>query len=90
MDQTGLNHSRGGYRSIYRGGYTDVTFLNAATHFLWVVNMSATVVKQQFRVHLAQSDMRVVFNMAKIAKLVFSCTTTEETEYLFIKPYADV
>jgi hypothetical protein len=52
--------------------------------------MAGTVVKEQFWVQLAQSNMRGVLNMAKMAKLGFLCTTTEETLNLFMKSYATI
>jgi hypothetical protein len=52
--------------------------------------MSATMARQGGRVQLEQSDMRLAFNMAKMAKEGFSRTAIEETKYLIKKPHAKV
>ena len=52
--------------------------------------MSATMARQGGRVQLEQSNMRVRFNMAKMAKGGFSCTPMEQTHFLIIKPHTKV
>jgi len=52
--------------------------------------MSATMARQEGRVQLEQSDMRLALNMAKMAKEGFSCAAIEETKYLIQKPRTDV
>jgi len=52
--------------------------------------MSATMARQGGRVQLEQSDMRLVLNMAKMAKQGFSCATIEEPKYIIQKPRAVV
>jgi len=52
--------------------------------------MSATVGRQGGRVQLEQSDMRLVLNMAKMAKQGFSHAAIEETKYLIKKPRPEV
>jgi hypothetical protein len=41
--------------------------LEAVTNALQVFNMSATMARQGVRVQLEQSDMRLAWNMAKVA-----------------------
>jgi saccharopine dehydrogenase-like NADP-dependent oxidoreductase len=64
--------------------------LEAATDFLKVFNLSATVGRQGGWVQLEQSDMRLAWNMAKMAKGGFSGTAKEETQYLIKKPWTKV
>jgi len=52
--------------------------------------MSATMARQGCRVQLEQSDMRLVLNMAQLAKEGFSRAAIEETKYLIKKPRAKV
>jgi hypothetical protein len=52
--------------------------------------MSATMARQGGRVQLEQSDMRLAFNMAKMAKEGFSRAAIEETKYLIIIPCTEV
>jgi len=52
--------------------------------------MSATMARQGGRVQLAQSDMRLALNIAKMAKEGFSLTAIEETKYLIKIPRAEV
>jgi len=52
--------------------------------------MSATMARQGGRVQLEQYDMRLVLNMAKMAKEGFSRAAIEETKYLIKKPRAEV
>jgi hypothetical protein len=46
--------------------------------------------RQGGRVQLEQSDMRLVLNMAKMAKKGFSRATIEEMKYLIERPRAEV
>jgi len=52
--------------------------------------MSATMARQGGCVQLEQSDMRLVLNMAKMAKGEISCAMIEEKQYLVKIPYAEV
>ena len=52
--------------------------------------MSATMARQGGRVQLEQSEMRLVLNMAKMAKESFSRAAIEETKYHIKKPCAEV
>jgi hypothetical protein len=52
--------------------------------------MSATMAGQGGRLQLEQSDMRLVFNMVKMAKGGFSRATIEEIQQLIKKLYAKV
>jgi len=52
--------------------------------------MSATMARQGGRVQLEQSDMRLVLNMAKMAKEGFLRTAIEDTKYLIEKPRTEV
>jgi len=52
--------------------------------------MAVTMARQGSRVQLEQSDMRLVLNMANMAKEVFSHTAIEETKYLIKKPCTEV
>jgi len=52
--------------------------------------MFATMARPGGRVQLEQSDMRLALNMAKIAKVGFSGTTIEETQFVIKKPHAKV
>jgi hypothetical protein len=62
----------------------------AATNFLQIFNMSATMARQGGCVQLEQSDMHLALNMAKIAKGGFSRTTIEETQYVIQTPRTKV
>ena len=90
MDETGFNHLRGGYRSVYGRGHSRISEFEAATTFLKVFNMSATMARQGGRVQLEQSDMRLALNMANMAKGGFSRAAVKETQYLIKKPRAKV
>ena len=90
MDETGFNHLRGGYGSVYAWGNSQISLLEAATNFLKVFNMSATIARQWGWVQLEQSDMRLALNMAKMAKEGFLRAQMEETEYLIMKPRPEV
>jgi len=52
--------------------------------------MSATIARQGGWVQLELSDMRLAFNMAKMAKGGFSRAAIEETQQLIKKPHAQV
>jgi hypothetical protein len=52
--------------------------------------MSATMARQGGWVQLEQSNMRLVLNIAQMAKEGFSSVTIEETKYLIKKPCAEV
>jgi len=52
--------------------------------------MSATMARQGGRVQLEQSDMRLAFNMGKMAKKGFSRAAIKKTKYLIKKPHAEV
>ena len=52
--------------------------------------MSATMARQGGRVELQQSDMRLAFNLAEMAKEGFSCAAMEETQHLIKKPRTEV
>jgi len=56
--------------------------LEAATNFLKVFNMSATVARQGGRVQVEQSDMHLALNMAKIAIEGFQRAMIQEPQYL--------
>jgi len=62
----------------------------AATIFLKVFNMSATMARQQVRVQLEQSDMLLALNMAIMAEDRFSRAALEETHYLIKNSCAEV
>jgi hypothetical protein len=52
--------------------------LEAATNFLQVFNMSATMARQGGRVQLEQSNMPLALNMAKMGKEWFWCGAIEK------------
>jgi len=52
--------------------------------------MSATMARQGGQVQLAQSDMRLALNMAKMANGGFARAVIEETQHLIKKPCAKV
>jgi len=52
--------------------------------------MSSTIARQGDRVQLEHSDMRLAFNMGKMAKGGFSCAAIEETQHQIKKPHAEV
>jgi len=62
----------------------------AATHFLSVFNMSATMATQGGRVQLEKSDMRQAFNVAKMAKEGFWRAGRVEMQYLIKKHWVEV
>jgi hypothetical protein len=90
VDETGLNHLRGGYGSVYGQGYSRISVFAAATNFFSVFNLSATMARQGGRVQLEQSNTRRALNMAKMAKVGFLRATVEETKYLIKNPHAKV
>jgi len=90
VEETGFNHLRGGYRSVYGRGNSRISLLKASTNVLYVFNMSATMARQEGWVQLEQSDLRLALNMAKMAKEGFSRTAIEETKYFIKKPRAEV
>jgi hypothetical protein len=52
--------------------------------------MSATMARQRDGVQLEQSEMRLALKIAKMATCGFSRAAVEETQYLIIKPRAEV
>jgi hypothetical protein len=52
--------------------------------------MSATMARQGGRVQLEQSDMRLVLNVAHMAKGGFLCAAIEDMQYVITKPRAEV
>jgi len=52
--------------------------------------MSATMAKKGGWVQLEQSDMRLAWNMAKMAKGGLLHAAIEEMQYMIQKPHADV
>jgi len=52
--------------------------------------MSATMAMQGGRVQLEQSDMRLAFTMAKMAKWGWSHAEIEEKQFLILNPRAEV
>jgi len=76
--------------SVYGWGKPRISSLQAATIFLYVFNMSATMARQGGWVQLKQSDMCLALNVATMAKEGFSRTAIEETQFLFKKPRAEV
>jgi len=90
MDQKPFKHLRGGYRRVYGRGNCRFSLSEAATDILKVFNMSATMARQGGRVPLEQSDMRLVLNMAKMAKGWFPHGAIEKTQHLIKKPHAAV
>jgi len=90
VDETGFIHLRGSYRSIYGWGSTQISFLEAGTHFLKVFNMSATMARQAGWVQLEQSDMRLASDMARMATGGFSCAGIEEPQYLVTQLHTEV
>jgi hypothetical protein len=52
--------------------------------------MSATMARRGGKVQQEQSDMRLAWNMAKMAKEGFSCAAIEEMKYLIKQPRAEV
>jgi len=79
VNLTGFKASRGGYGVVYGWGNSWIFLLDAATNFLWVFNMSATMVRKGGRVQLEQRNMHLTLNMAKMAKGGFSRSAIEET-----------
>jgi len=86
----GLNHHWGGYWWLYSWGNSRISLFGAATNFLWVFNMSATMSTQAGWVQLEQSDMCLALNMAKMAKAGFSRSAIEELQNLIRNPRAEV
>jgi len=52
--------------------------------------MTGTMARQRGRVQLEQSDIHLALNMAKMANGGFLHAVIEETQYLFMKPCAEV
>jgi hypothetical protein len=90
VDETGFNHFRRGYGSVYGGGNSRISLLEAAADVLYVFNMSATMARQGGQVQLEQSNTRLALNMAKMAKEGFSRAAIVESKYLIRKPRAKV
>ena len=90
MDETGFNHFRRCYRSVHVRGSSQILFLAAATNFLLVFNMSATIGAQGSRVQLKSSKMHLALNMAKMATRGYSHTPIQQMQYLMKKPHAEV
>jgi hypothetical protein len=90
VDKTGFKAVSGGYGVVYDSGYSRSFYLEAATNFFYVFNMSATMARQGGRVQLEQSDRRLALNMAKMAKLGFSGAAQEEMQQLINTPCAKV
>jgi hypothetical protein len=90
VDETGFNHIRGGFGSVYGGGNSLISLLEAATNVLRDFNMSTTMARQGGRVQLEQTDMRLALIMAKMANEGFSRTAIEETKCLIKKQRAEV
>jgi hypothetical protein len=90
VDETDFNRHGGGYGSVNGRGNSQISLFEAATNVFEVFNMSATMATQGGRVQLEQSDMRLAFNMAKMANEGFSLPTIEETKYLTKKSRAEV
>jgi hypothetical protein len=64
--------------------------LQAATHFLLVFNMSATMARQGGCGQLELSVLQLTVNMATMANSRFSRAIIEGTQYLVKKPRAEV
>ena len=90
MDETGSKYLRGGDGILYGNGNGHISFLETATNFLWVLNMSANMARQGGQVQIEQSNMLLTLNMAKMGKGGFLHTGVEETQYLIKKPRAEV
>jgi len=90
VDETGFDHLRSRYGSVYGQGNSRISVFAAATNFLLVLNMSTTMPRQGGRVQLEQSNMHLAWNMAKMANGGFSRAAVEETQYLIKKPHAEV
>jgi len=88
VNETGFNQLRGGYGSGYGRGNSRISLLEVATNVLLVVNMPATMARQGGQVQLEQSNMRLVLDMAKMAKEGFSRAAIEKTKYLMKKSRA--
>ena len=52
--------------------------------------MSATVARQGGQVQLELSGMRLAWNMARMAKRGCSSAAIEETQYMIMRPCAEV
>jgi len=90
VDKPGFNHLRQGYGSVYGGGSSQMSLLDAATNILKIYTMSPTMARQGDRVQLEQSDMCLALNMAKMANGGFSRAAMEETQYLIKTPCTEV
>jgi hypothetical protein len=64
--------------------------LEVATNVLEDFNMSASMARPGDWAQLGQSDMRVLLNMAKMAKDGWLPTAMEETKWLNEKPHVVV
>jgi len=67
VEKTGDEDVWGGYGVIYGRGKSSIPCLAAATNFLQVFNVSATVARQRSWVQLELSDMRLAVNMTNMA-----------------------
>ena len=90
MDKICSKYVNRGYRVVHGRGNNQILFLEVASSFLWVFNMSATMARQGGWVQLEQSDMHLALNMAKMAKGGFSTGAIEEMQYLIKFPCATV
>jgi hypothetical protein len=90
VNETGFNRLREAYGRKYGRGNIRISLFDAATNVTQVYNISATTAWQRGRVKLEQSDMRLVSNMAKMAKEGFFHTAIEETKYRIKTPQAEV
>jgi len=89
-DKIGFEDLRGRYGVIYGWGNCWIVLLEAATNFLKVFNMAAAMTRQDGRVELEQSDMRLALNTAQMAKGGFAHAAIEETQQLIKKPFTEV
>jgi len=64
--------------------------LEAATNFLYDINLSATMARQRGWVQQEQSDMCLALNMSKMAEGRLLRTAIEEMEYVIKQPWAEV
>ena len=68
VDETGFKHLRGDVSVVYSKGNSRISFLEAATTFLYVFNLSVTMARQGGCKQLQQSDMRIVLIIATMGK----------------------
>ena len=81
-DEAGIDYLGGAYGNKYGWGITQISYLELATDFLKVFNMSSTMARQGGWVQLEQSNMRLALYMSDLAKGGFSRATIEEMQYL--------